>query len=159
MTGAARHMSQLDDAIARAAQLPLLDAAYGLWKEKSTLDRAEQPPRPAPRAGANLRDPDVVKQLVRQAFAHVSHERATAHEGPTFDRLKRAHPEAPDDDLRTAIKAALKLEGDCLRHFSSTGADYFEDVRRAVALARQDNPGFREQTYRQAEHDLAVTMR
>jgi len=159
MIGAARRMSQLDDAIARAAQLPLLDAAYGLWKEKWTLDRVERPPRPAPQAGANLRDPDVIKRLVSQAFVQVSHERATAHEGPTFDRLKRAHPDAADDDLRTAIKAAVKLEGDCLRHFTSTGANYFQDVRHAVALARQDNPGFRQETYRQAEHDLAVTMR
>jgi len=57
MIGAARRMSQLDDAIARAAQLPLLDAAYGLWKEKWTLDRVERPPRPAPQGRGEFARP------------------------------------------------------------------------------------------------------
>jgi hypothetical protein len=76
-----------------------------------------------------------------------------------FGRLKRAHPKAKDEDLKWAIKAAVKLDGDCTRFFSSKGPRYLDDVTQAVDLAKKENPGFQEQTYELASFDLARTMR
>jgi hypothetical protein len=152
-------MSEIDRAIGDASKLQLFDAAYALWQMKGLLDRVDpqqQSTRPQP---IDLKDERALGRVVRSAIANVLHERNTAHEGPTFDRLKRAHPAATDEDLQRAIKAAVKLDGDCTRFFSDKGPDYLDDVRRAIELAKKENPGFQEQTYKSAFHHLAVMMR
>jgi hypothetical protein len=155
-------MSQSDGdrMIERAAQLSLLDAAYLLWKQKRQLDRIEASPPPAVPHRAVLRGESFVRSA-REAIAAMRHERANAHEGLTFDRMKRAHPEAGDDDLKLAIKAAVKFDQDCTRHFSYSGPgpDYASEVARAVDLAMRENPGFSEETRNAARHALAAEMR
>jgi hypothetical protein len=152
-------MSEIDRAIDDASKLPLFDAAYALWRVKGQLDRADPQQEATHPQPIDLKDKRALGRVVRSAIANVLRERDTAHEGPTFGRLKRAHPEAKDEDLEQAIKAAVKLEGDCTRFFSSKGSRYIDDVTRAVDLAKQENPGFQEQTYEQASYDLAVMMR
>jgi len=152
-------MSEIDRAIDDASKLPLFDAAYALWRMKGQLDRVDPQQEATHPQPVDLKDERALGRVVRAAIANVLHERNTAHEGPTFGRLKRAHPEAKDEDLKRAIQAAVKLEGDCTRFFSSTGPRYVDDVNRAVDLAKQENPGFQEQTYEQASYDLARAMR
>ena len=134
-------MSEIDRAIGDASKLQLFDAAYALWQMKGLLDRVDpqqQSTRPQP---IDLKDERALGRVVRS------------------DRLKRAHPAATDEDLQRAIKAAVKLDGDCTRFFSDKGPDYLDDVRRAIELAKKENPGFQEQTYKSAFHHLAVMMR
>ena len=150
-------MSEINDAIKAAAELPLYDAAYYLWIRKRELDRRQFPPaKPKP---ANLNDPDVFGRHVRNVLADLHRERATAHDGPTFDRLKQAHPEASDEDVKVAIKAAVKLDTDCVKYFSYSNEGYSSDLNRAMDLATKANPGFQQKTYDHAGFQLATAMR
>ena len=85
-------------------------------------------------------------------------EQATGYDR-TFDRLKEAHPEASDEDLKRAMKAAVKLNQDCVRHFSYSSRNYHDDVTRGVDLAKIENPDFQERTYKSAWNSLAWSMR
>ena len=152
-------MSELDRAIDDASKLPLFDAAYALWRMKGQLDRVDPQQEATQPQPVDLKDKRALGRVVRAAIANVLHERNTAHEGSTFGRLKRAHPEAKDEDLMRAIKAAVKLDGDCTRFFSYKEPSYLDDVRRAIELAKKENPGFQEQTYESASYHLAVMMR
>jgi hypothetical protein len=152
-------MSELDRAIDDASKLPLFDAAYALWRMKGQLDRVDPQQEATQPQPVDLKDERALGRVVRAAIANVLHERNTAHEGPTFGRLRRAHPEAKDEDLTRAIKAAVKLDGDCTRFFSYKEPSYLDDVRRAIELAKKENPGFQEQTYESASYHLAVMMR
>ncbi len=145
------------DEIDRASRLPLNDAAYLLWSRKRILDRAENfpPERPEPVAGPI--DPETVRRVVRKAISDVRSERDNAHDGPTFDRLKKAHPNAADSDLRRAIKLAVKLDRDSVRNFSYNVPG--NPVDRAVAIAREENPDFLESTYKALWYDLSWAMR
>ena len=84
---------------------------------------------------------------------------ATAHDGPTFDWLKDAHPEASDEELKAAIRAAVKLDEDCSKNFSHESTDYIENVKRAIEAAKNVNPGFLDRTYEVAENYLTTEMR
>jgi hypothetical protein len=152
-------MSEIDRGIDDASKLPLFDAAYALWRMKGQLDRVDPQQEATHPQPVDLKDERAWGRVVRAAIANVLHEHNTAHEGPTFGRLKRAHPEAKDEDLKRAIKAAVKLDGDCTRFFSYKESRYLDDVTRAVNLAKKENPGFQEQTYESASHHLAVMMR
>jgi sugar phosphate isomerase/epimerase len=152
-------MSDIDQIIEGASRLPLNDAAYELWMRKWQLDRLEPTYRPTQPQGVDLKNPKLFQRVVRNAFAKVLHEREIAPDGPTFDRLKRAHPEASDDDLRRAIKAAVKFDTDCVKNFSYSSPNYFDDVTRAVDLAKSENPGFQDRTYEFAQMKLAEAMR
>ncbi|MCP4620472.1 MAG: hypothetical protein GY844_29045 [Bradyrhizobium sp.] len=154
-------MSELAMAIEAAARLPLNDAAYLLWKRKLRIDHEEQCSG-LPQMGLRslpLEDAEFGR-LVHQAIAKVHWERENAHNGATFARLKAAHPGSGDADLRNAIGAAVKLDVDCLRHFSySDSESLFTDAERAVARARVDSPDFLDSTYLNAAHDLCIQMR
>jgi hypothetical protein len=76
------------------------------------------------------------------------HEREQAHEGITFDRMKRLHPRARDADIKAAIKAAVKLDDDCNKYFDRNYTDFFKAIDDALEKATRDNPGFLETTYR-----------
>jgi hypothetical protein len=110
-------MSEIDLAIDSASKLPLLDAAYALWRMKGQLDRVDPQQEVTRPQAVDLKDERALGKVVRAAIANVLRERNTAPEGPTFGRLKRAHPGVNDEDLQRAIKAAVKLEGDCTRFF------------------------------------------
>jgi hypothetical protein len=146
-------------AIERAAQLPLKDAAYFLWMQKYQLDR-EDLPSPLPAAQPqNLADPEMFRRTVLTAIANVHKERTTAHNGSTFGRLKTAHPEVGDQDLQNAIKAAVKLDVDCTRHFSYSESGLWGDAHRAIEFARKENPDFLESTYEAAKWHMCWAMR
>ncbi|MEJ0051616.1 MAG: hypothetical protein WDN02_10490 [Methylovirgula sp.] len=143
-----------------AAALPLNDAAFLLWKEKSQLDRAENP-TPAPTKSTiptNPGDPEIFARAVRKAITQVIFDRDNGHFGPTFYRLKAVYPESDDIALRNAIKAAIKLNTACNTHFSYSDRGLDEDVKHAVDAARQENPCFEEETYKRASSALRFAM-
>jgi hypothetical protein len=134
--------------IADAAPLPLLDAAYALWRWRYRLDTLEGRP--------TAEEVRINRTLTPAQFA-VKHrwDRDHAHEGPMFNYLKRAHPRLDDAAIRQAIITAVKFEDACFRYFEQTTAEYWQRCVHAVALARKDFPGFLEDTYQQAANDVA----
>jgi hypothetical protein len=144
-------MASLTESVYRqAARLPLRDAAFHLWRYKSNFDSEELPPRPP----VELNDAEAVKRFNESFDERYRHERDHAHEGITFDRMKRLHPRARDGDIRDAIKAAVKLDDDCSRYFDRDFTDLSTAVDAAMSKARGDNPGFLDDTYRSAENYL-----
>ena len=134
--------------IADAAPLPLVDAAYALWRRRYRLDTLEGRP-----TAEEIR---INRTLTpEQMAAKYRRDRDHAYEGPTFGHLKRAHPRSDDGAIRQAIVTAVKFEGACFRHFEATTAEYWQRCVHAVALARRDYPGFLEGTYQQAVNDVA----
>jgi hypothetical protein len=92
----------VDDIIAKAARLPLPDAAYAIWRHKAIFERLEGrlwPPR-------DFSTPEASKRSMQEIGATLKHEHDFAQDRPTFDRLKRAHPHATDAELKQAIVAA-----------------------------------------------------
>ncbi len=146
----------IDDLIAEAATLPLRDAAYAIWREKSTFERLEGrvwPPR-------DFSTPEASKRSMQQINAALKREHDFAQDGPTFDRLKRAHPCAADAELKAAIVAAVKFDDDCFKYFSyGHGENYLDNVPCAVARAAQNHPPYLETTYRDAENWVAYNMK
>ena len=147
--------SLIDD----AAQMSLLDAAYFLWRARRQLDARDRPARWG-KSGRGARPGSAsfissVEDAIRAARA----EPGQAHDGPTFHRLKLAHPEASDKNLQEAIKAAVKLETDCAAYFSHNNSDYAENIKEAVRLARMDNPEFSDATYRSLFDYMAYVMK
>ena len=102
-------MSELNKIIEDASRLPLYDAAYELWRRRSDLDGLQSAPPPKAER-ADLTNPVVFRRIVQDVMANLRQERETAHDGATFHRLKQAHPDALDEDLKQAIKAVIKLE-------------------------------------------------
>jgi hypothetical protein len=143
------------DIIGEAACLPLRDAAYLIWREKTTFERLEGR-RWRPR---DERTPAVAARSMRRISAQLKHERDTAQDGPTFDRLKRAHPRADDAELKQAIVAAVKFDNDCLRYLSGDRGDDWDNVVRAVARAGKDHPGYLATTYRDARNWVAHRLK
>jgi hypothetical protein len=146
------------DLIARAAALPLRDAAYFIWRENSTFEQLE--PRTWPRADPSA-PPEVWEKSLREFAALRKREHDTAQDGPAFARLKCAHPQADDAQARLAIIAAVKFNDDCFKYFSyGKGEDYLENVEPAVARAARDNPPpYLETTYRDARNWVAYNMK
>jgi hypothetical protein len=145
----------VDELIAEAA-LPLRDAAYLIWRQKSAFDRLE-PRRLEPRESST---PENREQMMQEISALLKHEHDFAQDGPSFERLKRAHPEADDVEAKAAIVAAVKFDDDCFRYFSYARAgDYSESVIRAVARAAKDHPSYLETTYRDARNWVAYNMK
>jgi epoxyqueuosine reductase QueG len=145
-----------DDLIAEAAQLPLRDAAYAIWRQKSTFERLEGRVWPS----RDYSTPEAAEKSRQASFAQIKHERDFAQDGPSFDRLKRAHPHAADAELKAVIVAAVKFDADCFRYFSyGRGADYLENVPHAVAQAARHNAPYLETTYRDAENWVAYNMK
>src|SRR5260370_28402695 len=77
----------VDDIIAEAATLPLRDAAYAIWREKSTFERLESRVWPQ----RDFSTPETTKRSMQEIGAALKYEHEFAQDGPTFDRLKRAH--------------------------------------------------------------------
>lgn len=148
----------MTDLIEQASVLPTNDAAYLLWQQRYRLNRLEgdqSPKKPTDDLGTK----EGFARTVRRAFASVTFERDNAQDGPTFRRLKQAHPNVGDESLRQAIKLAVKFDTDCTRYFSYSDGGLFADAKQAVERARADNPGFTEVTYRLAVQKLCEAMR
>ena len=145
----------VDDLIAEAAGLPLLDAAYAIWRQKITFERLEG--RTWPRK--DMSTPEAREKSMRESTAQIKYEHDFAQDGPTFDRLKRAHPRVSDAEAKQAIMAAVKFNDDCFKYFSYGVNDYLENVPRAVARAARNHPGYLETTYRDAENWVAYNMK
>lgn len=130
-----------------AASMPLKDAAFLLWRWKHRFDSHELPSPPP----IDTKDPKLLEQLKGADFSAIYRfERANAHDGITFDRMKRVHPKATDADIKAAIKAAVKLDDDCSRYFDRDYADFIKAIDNALAKATRENPGFLPTTYRAA---------
>jgi hypothetical protein len=146
----------VDELIAEAAALPLRDAAYRLWRQKLDFERLEGRRWPQ----KDLSTPEAREKSMREIMAQLKHEHDFAQDGPTFDRLKRAHPNAADAEVKQAIVAAVKFNDDCFKYFSYGRAeDYWDMVVRAVAQAAQRNPPYLETTYRDARNYVAYNMK
>src|SRR5262245_60349563 len=126
-----KNMASLPPEIERAVKLPLIDAALLLWLSRRDLQRWDGRSSSPPLAG------DAAGQI-GQATGALDFERANAASGPTFYRLKSAHPEADESGLKRAIERAVQLEADCAKHFMPSKAGLDEDTKRAVDLARRD---------------------
>lgn len=135
--------------IADAARLPLLDAAYALWRRRYRLGTLEGRP--------TVEEVRINRALTpEQMAAKYRRDRDRAHEGPAFGHLKRAHPGATDDAIRQAIVMTVKFEDACFKYFEEmTTAEYWQRCQHAVVRARKDYPGFLEDTCRQAANDVA----
>ena len=140
--------TEVADIIADAAPLPLLDAAYALWRRSYRLGALEGRP-----TAEEIR---INRTLTpEQMAARYRYERDHAHEGPAFNHVKRAHPRADDGAIKQAIITAVRFEDACFRYFEQGAGEYWQRCVHAVALARKDFPGFLEDTYRQAANDVA----
>ena len=140
--------SEVADIIADAAPLPLLDAAYALWRRRYRLDTLEGRP-----TAEQVR---INRTMTPEQFAEKYRwERDHAQDGPAFNHVQRAHPRADDGAIRQAIITAVKFEDACFRYFEQGAGEYWQRCTRAVARARKDFSGFLEDTYRQAANDVA----
>jgi hypothetical protein len=151
-----RDATRVDELIREAAALPLADAAYAIWRQKNTFEHLEG--RVWPRR--DLSTPEAVEKSNRESQAQLKYEHDFAQDGPTFDRLRRAHPGAREDELKQAIISAVKFNDDCFRYFSYGRAeDYWELCIRAVERAAKENPPYLETTYRDARNYVAYCMK
>ena len=140
--------AEVDGIIAGAVPLPLLDAAYALWRQRYRLDMLEGRP-----TDEEVR---INRTLTPEQFAaKYRWDRDHAQDGPAFGHLKRAHPGADDAAIRQAIITAVKFEDACFRYFEQTTAEYWQRCVHAVASARNDYPGFLDDTYQRAANDVA----
>lgn len=144
-------MAEVDEIIAEAAKLPLMDAAFLLWRRQPRLDTLE---------GRSTEEQVAINRALtpEQWSAKYRYERAHADEGPMFGHLKRAHPHADDRDIRHAILAAVRFDDDCFKYFNSDG-DFWDRCVRAVALAAKKHPDYLDTTYRDARHHVAYYMK
>lgn len=146
-------MSEADEILAEARQLPLNDAAFLLWRESSRLDLFAWRALPANvRTMFRARPAEEISAEIRHGHDH-------AEDGLTFDRLKLAHPEADDAEVRHAIIAAVKFDDACFGNFDKGKGEFGARFTRAVELAARDHPGYLEQTYRRARYYVSYYMK
>jgi hypothetical protein len=60
--------------------------------------------------------PEACRKSMRESMAQIKYKHDFAQNGPTFDRLKRAHPRTAGSELKEAIVAAVKFDDDCFNH-------------------------------------------
>ena len=146
----------VEELLAEAAALPLRDAAYAIWRQKLRFERLEG--RVWPRR--DLSTPEARERAMQESMARINHEHDFAQDGPTFDRLKRAHPHAADTELKQAIVEAVKFDDDCFKYFSFGRAEDFWDMSvHAVRRAAQEHEPYLETTYRDARNWVAYNMK
>jgi hypothetical protein len=138
---------EIAEILARAAPLPLKDAAWMLDRDMLRLDGLEGRPTKEQVRLYRAMTPE-------QQNEHRRHKRQHADEGPMFGYLKRTHPQADDTDVRAAILEAVRFQDDCSRFLRWDG-DFWDCIVRAVAEAAKKHPGFLEQTYNHARNHLA----
>jgi len=146
-------MSEADEILAEARQLPLKDAAFLLWRECSRLDLFAWRSLP-PQVRAMFR-----ARPTTDPSPETRHEHDHAEDGLTFDRLKLAHPEADDAEVRHAIIAAVRFDDACFGNFDKGNGEFGARFTRAVELAARDHPGYLELTYRRARYYVSYYMK
>ena len=158
-------MSTSDQLIEEMSEMPLFDAAYYLATNIGKLSPDER----GEEVSATLQpvaDRDILGSYARVEAgeyndANVDRDGEGSVKSPfdvNFNFLSRAHPQASEEDVKSALRAASKLSQDALSYFSY-GSDYIASVTRAVDLARRANPGFQEKTYQRVANRLAFAMR
>ncbi|EKS38668.1 hypothetical protein [Afipia clevelandensis] len=140
--------------IAEAATLPLRDAAFALWWQRSTFIREGE--AASPQDLSNRADAIVYGQMLADALAQ---DRIAAPGSGAILRLRRAHPLANDAELRDVILAVVKFDDDCNRFFANDSTDYWQQVERAVDRASRLSPGYLGTTLRHTRYQLAKSMR
>jgi hypothetical protein len=144
--------AEIRSIVAEAAELPLADAAYCVWRQRYRLDTLEG--RPTAEQVRIYRAMSPTEQA-----AKLRYDRDHAQDGPTFAHLKTAHPRASDLDIKQAISGAVKFEDACFKYFVKDSTDYWQRCVRAVALAARENPGYLEITHQLARNDVAYYMK
>ena len=146
-------MTEADEIIAEAGELPLKDAAFLLWRECSKLDLLAWRAMP----------PELRKMFRARPTAEISaemrYEHDHAEDGLTFDRLKLTHPGIDDAEVRHAIIAAVKFDDACFGYFDKGRGEFGERFKRAVELAARDHPGYLEHTYQRARYYVSYYMK
>ena len=141
--------------IETAASLPLPDAAFLLWIAARRLnddDKALSPDiRRIPATSEEIETNDVNGYMKRTMLSWIA-DCESLNQERTFDRMKLAHPDAADQVIKSAIKAAIKLQNDCSRHYNIHNSRKF--FFSALDAARRENPNFLEVTYKRASDDL-----
>ncbi len=150
-TPAARAQRIIDTAATR----PLRDAAYLLFREQDWFNRLEEEAE-GPYADKAPLDAARARSIAR---AKISLDKANAHNGPTFARLRQAHPRAGDDELKAAIKAAVKFDDACFANYPHERGDDWDKAVRAVASAARKNPGYLDVTLHEAANRVAYYMK
>ena len=141
--------AEVAEIIAEAAELPLRDAAYSLWRQRLRLDTLEDRP-----TAEEVR----INRAMSPAewWTKYRYDREHAQDGPTFTHLKRVHPRASDTEIKLAIIAAVKFDDACSKYFSTDYArDFWQRCVDAVARAGRENPGYLESTYQVARNYVA----
>ena len=146
-------MTEADEIIAEARELPLKDAAFLLWRECSKLDLLAWRAMPK-----ELRDMFRSRPPGENSAEH-RFEHQNAEDGLTFDRLKLTHPGTNDAELRQAIIAAARFDDTCFGYFDKIKGEFGERFKRAVELAARDHPGYLEQTYQRARYYVSYYMK
>jgi hypothetical protein len=146
-------MTEADEIIAEARELPLKDAAFLLWRECSKLDLLAWRAMP-PQVRAMFRS-----KPKAELSAEMKYEHDRAEDGLTFDRLKLTHPGMDDAEIRHAIIAAVKFDDACFGYFDKGRGEFGKRFTRAVELAARDHPGYLELTYRRARYYISYYMK
>jgi len=150
-TPAARAQRIIDDAATR----PVRDAAYLLFRQQDWFNRLEEEAEEPYVDDAAL---EAARARSRQR-AGVILDTANAHNGPTFGRLKQAHPGSGDDELKAAIKLAVTFDRACFDSYPRERGDDWDKAVRAVAAAARLNPGYSEDTLHDAANRVAYYMK
>jgi len=146
-------MTEADEIIAEARELPLKDAAFLLWRECSKLDLLAWRAIPS-----ELRDMFRARPT-SELSAEMRYEHDHAEDGLTFDRLKLTHPGTDDAEIRHAIIAAVKFDDACFGYFDKGRGEFGERFTRAVELAARDHPGYLELTCLRARYYISFYMK
>jgi hypothetical protein len=145
--------AEIAEIIAEGAGLPLLDAAYAIWRRRYRLNTLEG--RPTAEQVRAFRAMSPAEQA-----ANMRHDRDFAQDGPAFAHLKSAQPRASDAEIKLAIITAVRFEDACFKYFAQDNVtDYWDRCGRAVARAAKEHPGYLESTVQQARNDVAYYMK
>jgi hypothetical protein len=147
--------ARIQKIIADAAARPLCDAAYMLFRQQDWFNRLEDEAEGPYPDDAALQAPRT--RSIARAKAML--DRANTHNGPTFVRLKQAHPTRDDDALKAAIQAAVKFDDDCFAAYPHERGDEWDMAVRAVASAARKNPGYLASTLHEAANRVAYYMK
>jgi hypothetical protein len=145
--------AEIAEIIAEAAELPLKDAAYSLWRSRYRLDTLEGRPTPEQVLINRAMSPT-------EAAAKYRYNRDHAQDGPALTHVKRAYPRADDTEIKLAIIVAVKFDDACFKYFSNDHMlDFWQRCVDAVARAEKENPGYLESTYQVARNYVAYNMK
>lgn len=150
-------------AIEHASQLPLIDAAYYLWRL-----RYETRPKNTPERGPS--SPEGIRQAMQEARDRVQQDYDNAETGETSQKLRAAHPRCNDDGVRRAMRAAVMLDlaaiENCRRRAPSSAKNFAEFVAECEKMFKDGlektrimHPGFQPSTYNDLEREVRWALR